>query len=227
METDGIQFSYNILKIEGEETEQNITEWVQNISEMTGTNMIINTDDMMKGGASEDTFFYRKFREMIEFTKEMTFSVIQEKNNAWNNLFSSANEKVDQEKESDEKTPLESQEESVRSSESIPSEVKEEPKLEEDQTKSQSESIPSEVKEEQKKSQPTLESEVKEDTPESKPITEEEQSETEEEFKEEENPEELMPPINEILQKQVSVKKLGEGTLIEILELKMVKIIAV
>jgi len=155
-----IHFSYDLLKIEGEEVDQYLNDAIQKVSETTDTELNIQEDGVMKGGY-QDTFMYGKFRQMVDYVKNATFDTISGKNELLKELLAPVNkpENVDTTANLKKDDPLPENKEEVNAeeekettqSEQVPESgvvSKEEIPTETDETKEQQMSETEETKEE-------------------------------------------------------------------------------
>jgi len=156
------QFSYDLLKIEGEDVEKNMNDAINAISTENDVDLIIQEEGTMKGGS----VMYEKFREMIDYVKQTTSDAITGRKKMLDELLTPINKPViestnkeqalkeEKEKNTEEAEPLEKDEEESEKKEEgeEPVEIKdinesksEEPKKEQEPEKEEKASSDSEV----------------------------------------------------------------------------------
>ena len=169
------QFSYDLLKIEGEDVEKYMNDAINAISTANDVDLIIQEEGTMKGGS----VMYEKFREMIDYVKQTTSDAITGRKKMLDELLTPINKPViestnkeqalkeEKEKNTEEAEPLEKEEKDEE--ESVKKEEGEEPVEIKDINESKSEE-PKKEQEPEKEEKASSDSEV--------PASEEEISET-------------------------------------------------
>jgi hypothetical protein len=215
-----IHFSYDLLKIDGEDVEQYLNNTLNDISKTNDLDFIGQEEETMKGGS----VMYEKFRDMVDYVKSTAIESITGRTNTLNDLLAPANKPVEgAKKQAEEVVPLEETEEKMKEERPMETPVEEVQKQEEHEQQEPEESDP-EKKEERDE---IAETDEDDHNIESTKKTEEEES-TKEEVDENEDDELSNVSDHEdddIIEKEVIFKPKNQDTLMEILELKMIKLL--
>jgi hypothetical protein len=222
-----IQFSYDLLKIEGEDVEKYMNDAINAISTANDVDLMIQEEGTMKGGS----IMYEKFREMIDYVKQSTSDAITGRKKMLDELLTPINNPVIESKIKEEALKEEKLEEEIILGEPEPLE-KEEKDQEESEKKEEDEApLETEDVNESESQEPEPEKEEEKASSDSeKPESErnEEHDEEEEEEKHEEDEEFANISDDEgesIIHTEIVFKKKNEDTLMEVLELKMTKLV--
>jgi len=172
------QFSYDLLKIEGEDVEKYMNDAINAISTANDVDLIIQEEGTMKGGS----VMYEKFREMIDYVKQTTSDAITGRKKMLDELLTPINNPVI-ESTNKEQALKEEKEKNTEEAEPLEKEEKEEKDEEESEKKEEGEE-PVEIKDinESKSEEPKKEQEPEKEEKSSSdsevPAPEEEISET-------------------------------------------------
>jgi hypothetical protein len=216
-----IHFSYDLLKIDGEDVEQYLNNMLSDISKTNDLDFIGQEEETMKGGS----VMYEKFRDMVDYVKSTAIESITGRTKTLNDLLAPVNKPEEgPKKQEEEVVPLE---EKMKEEHPMETPTEEVQKQEEQEPEPKPEESDPEKKEERDEIRQTDE-EYDDNIEPTKKEEEEEEKSTKEEVEENEDDELSNVSDDEdgdIIEKEITFKPKSQDALMEILELKMIKLL--